>query len=168
MRYQVEITRTVEEDELELSDGTTRRGIDQLHHELQAAFSDGTIAGTFRIISPARSEIALGEAETCKLGITPDTLRDTFAKLRRAAEDSLLLLRILGVPSNAAIVTIWRELASSDGSEMVLNTEIEIKLKKLDALRSALNDVHNAMHDARDVANAIDATTAKIDDILNR
>lgn len=122
---------------------------------VQEALDRAKLGGTFRVVGPADDE------KSASAALPPDTLKAFFTDLRGTAQDSLTLLRILGVPSNAKVVEVWRKFASFYGSDEDLNKAIAAKIDKLAALNEVLREVSDALHDARDVASDLDNTIKK-------
>lgn len=164
--YWVRIDRTEEEDSVELLDGGVRSGIDQLHLELQSAFDNGQMAGTFQIQThgqtnnPVGELVASDEAASCQL-LPPDQLKAFFDELRTTAQDSLTLFRILGVPSNAQVVKVWRKFAIYESSDEALDKAIEQKIAKLEALDELLREVAGALGAAQSVERDLDDAIEK-------
>jgi hypothetical protein len=89
-----------------------------LWRALQDALDRQKLGGAFRVLGPL-PENPCGEVPLEPAGMVPppDQLKAFFAELRATAQDSLTLLRIMGVPSNAKVVEVWRKFASYRGSD---------------------------------------------------
>jgi len=150
--------------------GTGLSDEDQLHRELQAACDAGLLVGRFRVerrgsVSPA-SEVVLPSTQVCAL-VPPDQLNAFFVKLRETARDSLSLLRILGMPSNAKVVEVWREFAASESSEEQLSETINAKIKQLEAMNEVLREVSGALYGVRSAQNDLEDALGKAEEAVN-
>lgn len=169
--FVVEFERTDEDNDGE-SAGTGLNDEAQLQRELQAACDAGLLVGTFRVRRNLRAgdvlpngEVVLTPPEPCALP-PPDALKAFFAELRQTAQDSLMLLRVLGMPSNAKVVAIWRKFAAYDGSDEDLDKAIEAKAAKLEALDEVLREVSGVLHNARSVESDLDDAIEKAENAV--
>lgn len=151
-KYTVIIERTDEEDMGTTERGDLVAGVTQLHRELQAAFTNGEIAGTFQILPEESSSQG-------SVNVPADQLRAFFADLRETAADSLRLLTILGIPSNAAIVKKWRGYVYCDASLESIDKSLEEKVKQLTSAMDALDKLYDAASSVRaaqeEIGNAL-------------
>lgn len=133
-----------------------------LWRALQDALDRQKLGGAFRVLGPL-PENPCGEVPLEPAGMVPppDQLKAFFAELRATAQDSLTLLRIMGVPSNAKVVEVWRKFASYQGSDDDLDKAIEDKAGKLEALDEVLREVSGALNAAQSVERDLDDVIEK-------
>ncbi len=149
--YYVRVERTEESD-----------SVAQLLRELDWCCANGSLGGVFTVTE----ENAAPPPAVQQL--RPYNLEHYFNQLRQTAQDSLTLVRLLGVREDAPVMSSWKTIAGMEALEEAFGAAVTKKFNQLRQAADLMAEVSGYLATIRSAEGGMDNAIARLEDVIDK